>query len=150
MTIKARAEKRREAKAASNGHLQVLNGDIFTAKEPLLKLMAKELPVRTSFELARLANTLNGHLQAIDTVRNQLVKKYGQPVPEHPGSFQVPPDGEEYGKFIAEMNGLFSLAVDLAAEKVILPASMDSSLAIEPSVLMSLLKFVDIEEQVKS
>lgn len=141
----ARATKRREAKAAANGYLQVLNADIFHAIDPLKKLMAKELPVRTSFALAKLANTLNGHLQAIEVVRNGLVRKYGKPMEDRPGGLQVALDSVEYPKFIEEMNELLSEKADVAAQKVILPVTLDG-MGIEASVLMPLLAFIDIAE----
>ena len=132
---------------SANGHLKVLNGDIFAAREQLQKLMAKELPVRTSFALAKLANTLNGHLQAIETVRNGMVKKYGEPIEGKPGSMQVAADSEQFPKFQAEMNELFGMEIEVAAQKVLLPASL-SGMVIEASTLMALLPFVDIEESV--
>src|SRR3990167_11491488 len=107
-TSKARAEQRQEAKVASKGHMIVSNGVIFSSREPLQRLMAKSLPVRTSFALARLANTLNGHFQTIESVRNGLIKKYGRPVEgKHDGTMQVAADAEDYLVFIAEMNELF-------------------------------------------
>ena len=145
-TSKARAEQRQEAKVASKGHMTVSNGVIFSSREPLQRLMAKSLPVRTSFALARLANTLNSHFQTIESVRNGLIKKYGRPVEgKHDGTMQVAADAEDYLVFIAEMNELFAVEVDVAAQKVMLPAAL-SGLEIEPAVLIPLLPFVDMEE----
>lgn len=145
MAPKSRPAKRHEAAVAAKGYLTVLNADIYNAREALQKLMAKELPVRTSFALAKLGNTLNGHLQAIEVVRNGLVKKYGTPLEGKPGSIQVKPDTEEFAKFQAEMNELFGVEVEVAAQKIMLPADLNG-MGIEAATLLPLLKFVDMEE----
>lgn len=146
MSSKARAERRREEKAAANGYLRVQNGDIFAAKEPLQKLLTKEWPVRTSFALARLANTLNGHLQDIESVRTQLIRKYGKPTGDQRGTTQVNAESEEYPKFLEELNDLFGLEVEVAVQKIAIPADSLNGMTVEAGLLLPLLQFIELQE----
>ena len=103
--------------------------------------------MRTSFALAKLANMLQGHLQAIESVRHGLVQKHGEPMEGKPGDFQVKEGTEEFTKFLEEYNELLSVEVTVPIEIVTLPESVGGkSLDIEAGVLMPLIdKFVTME-----
>jgi hypothetical protein len=135
----------RQAKALTNGHLTVFNADIYAAREPLQRLMALSLPVRSSFALARLASALQGPMGALELVRSQIINRHGDPVEGKPGTVKIASDSEGYAKFTEEMSELYGVEVTVEASKVILPASVGDSLEIEANVLAPLLKFVDIE-----
>ena len=131
------------------------NGEIFTAREPLLKLLGEKFPVKVSYGLAKLASKLNEQLKVIDDVRNGLVKTYGEPDKENPQQIRVNPESENFGKFVEEMNELFAQEVEVVFEKVKLPEkvaatcdachhNMDKMLEIEPNVLMALERFVEV------
>jgi len=135
--------------------MKLTNGEIFMAREPLGKLMEQKFPVKTSYGLAKLASKLNDQLKVIDDVRNGLIKTYGEPDKENSQQIRVDPEGESFGKFVEELNELFSQEVEVVFDKVKLPEkvaatcdackhNMDKSLEIEPSVLMALDKFVEV------
>lgn len=60
--------------------MKLNNGEIFTASEPLKKLLEEKFPVKVSYGLAKLANKLQEQLKVIDDVRNGLIKTYGKSV----------------------------------------------------------------------
>lgn len=136
--------------------MKLNNGEIFNAREPLSKLMEQKFPVKVSYGLAKLANKLNDQLKVIDNVRNGLIKTYGEADRDNPQQIMVKPESENFPKFVEEMNELFSQEVEVVFDKVKLPEkvastcnachhNMDKMLEIEPSVLMALEKFVEVE-----
>lgn len=131
------------------------NGEIFAAREPLQKLLQEKFPVKVAYGLAKMANKLNDQLKVIDEVRNGLIKTYGEPDKDNPQQLRVNPEGENMGKFVEELNELFNQEVEVVFEKVKLPEkvaatcdschhNMDKMLEIEPSILMMLEKFVEV------
>ena len=136
--------------------MKLNNGEIFTAREPLGKLMEQKFPVKVSYGLAKLANKLSEQFKVIDDVRNGLIRTYGEADKENPQQIKVNPEGPNFEKFVGEMNELFSQEVEVVFDKVKLPEkvaatcdkcshNMDKALEIEPSVLMALEKFVEVE-----
>jgi len=132
--------------------MKLTNGDIFSASEPLKKLMDIKLPVKTSYQLAKLASKLNEQLKVIDEVRNGLVRSYGE---EKDGKIEVMPENPNFPKFVDEFNELMAQEVEVVFEKVKLPETvaatcdkchhnMDKALEIEPSALMALDKFIEV------
>ncbi|KKN74731.1 hypothetical protein LCGC14_0387730 [marine sediment metagenome] len=143
--------------------MQLNNGEIFGAREPLVKLLGEKFPVKVSYGLAKIANKLNEQLKVIDDVRNGLIKTYGE-VGED-GKIKTKKDGgnndildlslENETKLNAEFNELMEQEIEVVLDKVQLPEkvastcdkcshNMDKMLEIEPSVLMALEKFVDV------
>lgn len=125
--------------------MKLLNGEIFNSREPLQTLMGKELPVKVSYGLAKMANKLNEQLKVIDDVRNGLIKKYGEADKERPQQISVKQDGENFEKFVAEVEELMNQKVEMVIEKVKLPQEVDGKpLQIEPNILMALMQFVEV------
>lgn len=135
--------------------MELTNGEIFAAKEPLANLMSQKFPVRVSYNLAKLASGLNPQLKIIDEVRNGLFKTYGKPSEGNPTQLTVPQDGEDYIKFLEEIAELFAQEVKVDIEKVKLPEkvaatcdkchhNMDRPLEIEAIILLQLEKFIEI------
>ena len=125
--------------------MKLTNGEIFSAKKPLEKLLDKELPVKTSYGLAKLAHILNDQLQVMDKVIQGLRKTYGTPDPRNPGQFNVLPEIEgvtnpQAVKFNEEINELMAQEIELVIEMVTLPDTLE----VEPSVLMALEKFIKV------
>jgi len=142
-----RAQKRRETKAALNGHVTVTNGDIFGAKEALEELMRHRFPIRTSFALAKMASAVNGHLPNIQMVRKQIIENYGTLHPEKRGNYQLPEEGTpERDAFNKEIEELMALEVEVDSAKVTLPSELPDDLGIAPGVLFTLSPFIDMEE----
>ena len=133
--------------------MKLTNGEIFAAREPLVKLMGQKFPVMVSYKLVKMAIALNDQLKVIDEVRNGLIKTYGKA--DKDKQISVSPDSEGFPKFVEEFAELMSQEVDVAIAKVKLPEkvaatcdachhNMDKALEIEPSVLMLLDKFIEV------
>jgi len=120
--------------------VKLTNGEIFRAREPLKKLMGERMPVKASYELAKIANKLNSQFTIIENVREGLVKTYGEPQKDNPRTFMVNPLGGNYLKFIEEVDELMGQEVEIVFDKVTLPDTLE----IEPSVLMALEKLIKI------
>jgi len=135
--------------------MKLTNGEIFTAREPLGKLMEERFPVKVSYGLAKLANKLSEQLKVIEEVRNGLIKTYGEADKDNPQQIKVDPQGDNFQKFVGELNELFAQEVEVVFDKIKLPEkvaatcdackhNMDKMLEIEPSVLMALERFVEV------
>ncbi len=133
--------------------MKVKNGDIFMAREPLQKLMGIKLPVKASYQVAKLANKLNEQLKIIDAVRNGLIKNYGKT--DEKGQARVAPEDVGFQKFVDEFSELLEQEVEVVFEKIKLPEkvaatcdkcnhNMDKALELEPSILMALEKFIEV------
>ena len=135
--------------------MKLTNGDIFAAREPLIKLLDEKFPVKVAYGLAQMANKLQEQLKVIDDVRNGLIRTHGKPDKDNPQQVSVDFKGKNFGKFVEELNELFSQEIEVNCEKVKLPErvvatcdkcshNMDRALEIEPSVLMTLDKFIEV------
>jgi len=126
--------------------MKLTNGEIFSTKRPLEKLLDKELPVKTSYGLAKLAHKLNDQLQIMDKVIQGLRKTYGTPDPRNPRVFNVLPEidgvvNPQMEKFNEEIKELMAQEVELVIDEVTLPETLE----IEPATLMALEKFIKVE-----
>ena len=133
--------------------MKLNNGDIFSAQEPLRKLIEQKFPVMVSYKLSKLVMKLNEQFKVVEEVRMGLIKKYGEA--DEKGNSQVKPEGENWAKFVEEFNELMAQEVEVVIEKVKLPEkvsstcdkcnhNMDKSLEIEPNILIALDKFVEV------
>ena len=137
--------------------MKLTNGEVFRTREPLQELMGEKLPVKTSYELAKLARKLNDQLTVIEDVRRGLVNKYATEGNGKRGK-SVDPEGDNYPKFMEEFGILMSENVEIdidPKQKIKLPLmvaatcdkcshNMDKPLEIKPSVLMALDSFVEV------
>jgi len=120
--------------------MKLTNGEIYKAKEPLGKLLDKTLPVKTSYNIARLANKIGTQYNILEQVRLGLFKKYGKSDPKNPMSMSIDPASEEYVKFIDEMGELMGQEIELVFDVIELPQTLE----IEPMTLMLLEKFIKV------
>jgi len=120
--------------------MKLTNGEIFSAKEPLQKLLAEKPPFAVSYGLAVLASKLDVQLGIIEKVRNGLVQTYGDKDPENPQQIKVNPQSESFPKFAEEYNELMSKEVEIVLDIVEIPSTVE--LTVEPTVLLALLKFI--------
>jgi len=126
--------------------MKLINGEIFNAREPLAKLLGEKFPIKVSYGLAKLAHKLNDQLKVIDDVRNGLIKTYGEEDPENEQNISVLQGSTNFPKFVEELEELMNQEVEVVFDKVKLPEKVDEKmLEIEPSVLMALEKFVEVE-----
>ena len=107
-------------------------GDAFT------KLSAIELPLKTSYKLAKLIRQVNDELVLFDEQRLKLCKKYGAYITEE-NSYSIPPD--KMPEFSNEYSELLSVEVNLNFEKVTLPETLN----ITPADILNLSDFIEIE-----
>jgi hypothetical protein len=127
----------------NRGCMELQNGDIFRAAIPLQTLVSMKLPVKVSWQLAKMANKVNEQLKVIEEVRQKLLHTYGEKSPE---GWMVPEDSENFDKFMSEFKELLDQAADLDITKVKLPLEVDGKpLEVEAKVLMPLDKFIDME-----
>lgn len=125
--------------------MKLLNGEIFNAREPLQKLIEKELPVKVAYGLAKMVNRLNEQFKIIEDVRQGLIRKYGEADKEDPQKMEVKASSENYPKFVVEMTELMNQEVEVVIEKVKLPEEVDGKpLQLEPSILMALEQFIEV------
>jgi hypothetical protein len=133
--------------------MKVTNKDIFEGRNAVQELLRIKLPVRSSLQVAKLSRKFNEALKDIDVVRRNLIDKYGTPAER--GGKEVKADNPDYAKFFQEFDELLDLEITIAADKVKLPEvvsatcdachhNMDRPLEIEPWILASLEKFVDV------
>ena len=117
--------------------MKLTNGELFNCKTGLDKLLILPLPIRCSYQVAKLAKRLNEPLSALEETRVTLVKKYGTLDPKT-GRTEVKKEAENYPQFAKEYNELMSIENDVTFDRVKLP----EDLVIEPGYLIALEKFV--------
>ena len=126
--------------------MKLLNGEIYTAFVALGELSEKELPVKTSFNLAKLKIALAKLYEAIEKIRNDLVVKYGEADKEKPGTVKIEPNSENMVKFQEDYFKLMTEETEVEFEKVVLPLEVDGKpFEVSADVLMPLDKFIEIE-----
>lgn len=123
--------------------MNLTNNEVWNAREPLLKLMGERFPVKTAYELAKLARKLKDQYEVIEDVRNGLVQTYGEK--NGVGQITVETTSGNWEKFLSELTELMDTEVEIVCDKVHLPEKVDEkTIAIEPNILMSLERFVDV------
>jgi hypothetical protein len=125
--------------------MKVLNGEIFAAQKPLETLSKERLPIRSSYKVAKLIKDFASHLEIIEKLRIELVQRYG--TKDEKGNYSIKQDTDNWFKFIEEMNILFAQEVEIKLdEKIEIPFEVEGkSINVEPSLLISLDKFIDIK-----
>lgn len=79
--------------------------------DSLLKLLNKELPVKTAYRLGRLSNAVKSELEQYNIHRNLLIKKYGK---EKDGQVIIEPGEKEATEnFIRDNEELLSVTVKI-------------------------------------
>jgi hypothetical protein len=124
--------------------VKLSNGEIFAASKPLESLSKEKMPLKPSYRIAMLVKKLSSQLEVIEKIRIGLVQKYGEK--NEKGDVSIQQNTSNWFLFIGEMNELFAQEVEIEFEKIELPSEVDGkAFNIEPSVLISLEKFIDIK-----
>ena len=76
--------------------------EILSMRNSLVKLLQKEIPIKTAFRLSRIAKTLQKELEVFEEQRSKLVEKYGEKN-EETGTISVN-DKEKQDEFTKEIN----------------------------------------------
>lgn len=120
--------------------MELSNGEVWLAKEPLSKLMAERLPVKVAYRLAKVGKEIGERVRVIDQVRSGLVNKYG--ALNETGQIVVAQGGNNWNEFASEFDELMAEVEEVAIEPVLVPAD---HLELEANVLLPLLRFVLID-----
>jgi len=84
--------------------------EIRTMKEPLTKLIEKEIPVSTAFRLNKLVKSIDEYLTEIEQYRVKLINQYGVKN-EEKNQVEVP--SNKMKDFMKDMNDLLNEEVDI-------------------------------------
>jgi len=122
--------------------MKITNGEIYNTKDPLSKLMAAKLPIKTCFKLAEIAQLLSNHISIIGQMKDKLITTYGTLPKEGPQRPAINPTDEAWPKFAEELGELLAQEIELEFDVVKLPLNFE----IEPYVIFALEKFVQLEE----
>ena len=125
--------------------MKITNGEIFNTKEPLDKLMAAKLPIKTCYQLAKIAKLLSDQIAIIGQMRDKLITTYGTLPEKGPPRPQINPTDDAWPKFAEELGVLMSEEVELEFDVVKLPLSIE----IETYVIFALEKFVQLEDGIE-
>lgn len=145
--------------------MKVTNRDLFDGKNALQQLVMIKLPVIQSANAAKLFRLFNDALKDLDIVRRSLIETYGTDAKSGRGKEVlefIDIDGEEkanpaFDSFKKEWNELLDMEVDVKPVKVLLPQmvssvcdkchhNMDKPLEIEPWIIATLDKFVEVQQ----
>ncbi len=99
--------------------MEVSLGQIYASFNLLNRIVDQKLPVRLAFRFTRLIRELNKEYTSLETLRDGLVKKYGE-AGEDEGSFRVS-DGNK-DAFIADFKDLLEETVQVEWEMVSIEA----------------------------
>lgn len=123
--------------------MKIKNGELFKAYPNLrglsIQLGKAKVSVKTTFQLAKLINTLTTTYNDIETARVGLIQSYG--VEREDKSISCLPGDENWDTFAKEFDELMAIETELEFKRVILP---DVEIELDPSSIISLLTFVDI------
>jgi hypothetical protein len=89
-------------------------GEIRNMKDPLIKLLEKEIPIKSAWKLNKLVKEFDKELQEIEEFRVGLVKKLG--VADEEGNVQVPEGAMK--QFVDEFNELLVAEVEIGYEPI--------------------------------
>ena len=115
--------------------MKITNGELFTAKEPLLKLIKERMPVKTSLSLRILIQKLNEYLVPAEQTRDDLIRKYGK---EQNGQFIIEPSDTNFIQYMKEYAELIAIENELGVVAIKLP----EDITVEAWVILALEKFV--------
>lgn len=69
--------------------MKLANGDIANAKMPLSRLLKERFPIRVSYNLAQVVQTLKDQTATIEQLKDALIKKHGAPLENMPSLFEI-------------------------------------------------------------
>ena len=112
---------------------------IVNAKDVFVKLSQKTLPVKESYNIAKLIRAVDAELAVYNSERMKLFKKYGELI-EDGKKYRVLPENEEL--FYKELNELLEQEVELAVK----PVCLMSDLFISAQELLAIEDFIEVTE----
>ncbi len=116
--------------------MKVKLGEIVNAVPALNKAAEQALPVRTSYQLARLVRKISKEVGTYDAERIKLCKRFGK-LDEEKQAYNIPP--ESLRGFEREMNELLAQEVEISAD----PISVTDELRLSAAEVMTVEKFLN-------
>lgn len=110
---------------------------ILNAQGAIQKLSEQSLPIVVSYRITKMIKVLSDELMTYEKHRIELCQKYGHAI-EGKNEYQI----DKMEEFEKELLSLWNMDIELSVEKISLP----KTLAMSPKDLISLLDFVEIEE----
>jgi len=89
-------------------------GDIRIMKDPMIKLLDQELPIKVAWSLTKLVKVFDKELSEIEDFRVSLIKKMGES--DENGSIKVPE--EKMNEFIEKFNELLQTEIEVEFEPI--------------------------------
>lgn len=120
--------------------MNVTNGTLWGAREPLKELLKERLPIKSAYWLTRLAKQVDKHCAIVEECRVRLIKENGEP--DEKGNITIPPDTDAHRVVVTAMNEVLAEEVEIDIDKIKLAASDD--LKVAPQVLLALEEFVEV------
>lgn len=123
--------------------MKITNGELFNNIKPALgKLIQVQLPVKTSFEIAKFTALVQKSVDTIESVRNGLISKYGE-IDKARQAPVISQKSTRWDEFVPEYNELMEIEIELPDTIIVIPQNVNGrEVEIEPSVLIALEKFV--------
>ena len=90
-------------------------GNLLNAREPMAKLLGKELPVKTAYKLSKLVKSINDEFKNFEEQRQNLVKKHGKE-DETTKNFTVPK--EKIQSFQDDIGELLKIEVEINKDPI--------------------------------
>lgn len=112
---------------------------LLEAKESLQKLSVIELPLKTSYKLAKMIKKINEELSFFEDERLKLCKKYGK-FDEATTTYMV--EDANMFEFKKEFTELLNIEAEFDCERILLP----DTIVIKPIDLIALDDLIKIEE----
>lgn len=140
--------------------MELTNGEICNAYEPLKTLIGKKFPIKVSYALAKLAQRLTPQMDIVRELREKLYITYGEKDPKDPFKMLMSPTSEKFPQFAKELGELLEQTCEVEFEVVKLPSIeqlvcpkckniLAAALEIEPTTLILLEKFIEVEVEPK-
>ena len=137
--------------------MKLSNGEIHSAYQSLVELGQVKLPVKTSLDVAKLANKLESAFKVIGSEVDKLIKQYGE-VDKETGRVGIKAGSPNMEKYLKDQEVVLAPEwdEDFTITKVKLPEkvagtcdkcshNLDVKFLIEPTILMPLAeKFVEV------
>ncbi len=126
--------------------MKLKNETIYNSMDALNALIKKPLPVKTAFDVAKLAVKFNDQLKAIERTRMGLVQRFAKKDDE--GNLEdIVKGSPEWPAFEAAFNELMAHEEEYVLTMIILPAKVDGKpLMIEPEILIPLADLIEVRE----
>ena len=101
-------------------------GVLKVVEPSLVKLIETDLPIKMSYQLSKLFDTINGELRKAEEHRVALVRKYGT---QHDDGLKVEEDN--MAAFMADYNELMGIQIELNTEPIQVKALLDHNERLE-------------------